>query len=273
MVEKRVLRESGFGTMGRDARRKLRTDNDIKILIVGKNSQTGIGKTTLAVQLCRWIDGTKNGWSAEDKAFVDVDEYMQAHLQMNKQSCLMLDEIEAGADRRRAMSHENVQLSQAWMTLRARNIGTVATLPSTQSLDKRMLSLADYWVLVRRRGVAQPYKVNVNDFNGKIQRQELGDGEMIKFSDLPDGDPDKEYLDSIKDDMVYELVGNEDTEKITVGEHKKKLNKATEDARREFRDKFVKAVYRESDLSTYDIADLDGVDVSQQMVQKITSGS
>lgn len=273
MGSKQVHRKSGFGAMGRDARRKLRNDNDIKILIVGQNSQTGIGKTTLAVQLCRFIDGTDQGWDAEDKAFVDVDEYMKAHLEKNQQSCLMLDEIEAGADRRRAMSHENVQLSQAWMTLRARNIGTVATLPSTEALDKRMLSLADYWVLVRKRGVAQPYKVKVNDFNGNVQRVGLGpdNEQMIEFPDLPSDDPDKAHLDSIKDDMVYELVGGDSAEKITVGEHKKKLEQLEEKVRREVRDEWVRDVYAMTDLSQYDIADLSCVDVTRNQVQKITS--
>lgn len=271
MSSSQVLRRSGFGEMGRDARSKLRNDNDIKILIVGKNSQTGIGKTTLAVQLCRFIDGTDDGWSAEDKAFVDVDEYMKAHLEKNQQSCLMLDEIEAGADRRRAMSHQNVQLSQAWMTLRARNIGTVATLPSTDALDKRMLSLSDYWVLVRQRGVAQPYKVKVNDFNTNVQRVGLGpdNDQMIEFPDLPSDDPDKEYLDSIKDDMVYELVGHGKNEKMKVSEHEKKLKKEVTDAKREVRNEFIREVYNETELSTHGIADLECVDVNQPQVSTI----
>lgn len=273
MQGKRVFRKAGFGEMGRDAKRKLRNDNDIKILVVGQNSQTGIGKTTLAVQLCRFIDGTDDPWRAEEKAFVDVDEYMQAHLEKRQQSCLMLDEIEAGADRRRAMSHENVQLSQAWMTLRARNIGTVATLPSTDALDKRMLSLADYWVLVRRRGIAQPYKVRVNDFNGNVSRVGLGpdNDQLIQFPDLPDDDEDKAYLDSIKDDMVYELVGNGDAEKIPASEAKKKRDKAVKEARRELRNEWINAVYERTDESTYSLAEWDVVDVSPQMVQKITS--
>lgn len=271
MVQNEMLQETGFGTMGRDARRKLRNDNDIKILIVGKNSQTGIGKTTFAVELCRFIDQTDAGWSAEEKAFVDVDEYMQAHLEMNQRSCLMLDEIEAGADRRRAMSHENVQLSQAWMTLRARNIGTVATLPSTEALDKRMLALADYWVLVRQRGLAQPYKVNVNDFNGKVQRVSLGEdpGEHIEFADLPEDDPDKAYLDEIKDEMVYELVGGADAKTMKVAEHKKQLEKEVNDATKEMRNEFIREMYDRTDLSTREIAEFGCVDVNQPQVSTI----
>jgi hypothetical protein len=269
MSSQQYVRATGFGTMEREAKRKLRNDNDCKILVVGANSQTGIGKTTFAVQLCRKLDGTNEGWSADEKAFVDVGDYVQSHLESNKRTCLMLDEIEAGADRRRAMSDENVNLSKAWMTMRARNIATVATLPSTDTLDKRMLALSDYWVLVRKRGVAQPYKVRVNDFNGKVQRKPIGEGEIVTFPDLPDDDPDKEYLDSIKDDMLWEIAGNESMEKITIKKHKKELEKEVEKKRRELRNEWIREVYNNSEMSQNDIANLDCIDVSQVMVNNI----
>jgi hypothetical protein len=270
------LSQSGFGTMGKDAREKLRNDNDIKILIVGKNSQTGIGKTTFAIQLCRWIDQTNHGWNAEEKAFIDVGNYIEAHLEKAKGSCLMLDEIEAGADNRRAMSHDNVELSHAWMTMRARNIATVATLPSTDTLDKRMLSLADYWVLVRKRGVAQPYKVKVNDFNGKVQRKPLnpnkdGLGEMVTFPDLPDDDEDKQHLDSIKDDMLRGLTKS--ARKIPVDEHEEQLEKAKKEARREERDKMIEEVYENTELTTTDLGEMDWTGVTQPQVSRILNSN
>jgi len=262
-----AYRESGFGTMGRDARSKLRNDNDVKIIIVGQNSQTGIGKTTFAVQLCRDIDLTDDGWSAKEKAFVDVPEYIKAHQTMPKQSCLMLDEIEAGADSRRAMSHENVQLSQAWATMRAKNIATVATLPSVSMLDNRMLEMADYWVLVRERGLAQPYRVEVNDFNTKISRDPIRNGEHVRFGDLPDDDPDKKYLDDIKDDLVMELTAN--SERIKASEHERKVKQAREDARREKRDKAIYELYHNTDMTTRDLAEFDWVGVNQSTVSTV----
>lgn len=267
MVVMEAHQEVGFGVMGRDAKRKLRNDNDIKILVVGMNSQTGIGKSTFAVELCRFIDDTDSGWNAEEKAFIDVPEYIDAHLNKPKQSCLMLDEIEAGADSRRAMSHENVNLSQAWMTMRARNIATVATLPTTDALDNRMLSLADYWVLVRKRGVAQPYRVVVNDFNGKVQREPVRDGELIQFPDLPSDDPDKAYLDDIKDNMLEGLT--EDSQKVPMKKHKKKLEKAREEARKEKRNELIRELYDDTEYTTGDIADFDWAGVSQSMVSHV----
>lgn len=250
-----------FGTLEKVARGKLRTDNDVKIIVQGANSATGIGKTTLAVKLCRAID---EDWD-KDKAFIDIQEYINAHLNEPKGSALLLDEIEKGADSRRFMTQENVDLSQAWATMRARNIATVCTLPSISMLDKRMLELADYWVLVKRRGVAQPFKVNVNDFNGKIQRQPFPGDEHITFNDLPDNDPDKQYLDEIKDDMLE----GETTGYIPAEEHKEELEKKLEQQRKNMRNGLIQDIYENTSASQTEIAELDIVDVQQPTVNKI----
>lgn len=255
--------------LGRRARKKLNNDNDIKIIIQGKNSQTGIGKTTLAIQLCRYIDPD---WDAERKAFVDVKQYINAHLDYDKGSALLLDEIEAGADSRRAMSSDNVELSQAWATLRARNIATVCTLPSISMLDNRMLELADYWILVKKRGLAQPFEINVNDFapNRTPQRAPLPGDEHISFRDLPADDPDKEYLDSIKDEMLR----NDTTGYISQEEHEAELSTAREEAVREFRDSVIVDTYSTLDGVTYrDIADIEALDISYQRVGEIINDS
>jgi len=293
-----------FGTMGLTIKRKLRNDNDSKVLVVGANSQTGIGKTTFAIALCRYLDETSDGWSAGEKAYIDIPEYIEAHMQKPKKTALLLDEIEAGADSRRASSHDNVNLSKAWSTMRDQNIATVATLPSVSMLDGRMLELADYWVLVKQRGVAQPFKINVNDFNGRVQRKPInankdGVGEHITFPDLPiwrecqkcawdepgltmgDGDecpkcgkkqpkdPDKEYLNSIKDDTVWSLT--ESAQKLTVSEHKKKLKKAKKDMERETRNNIVRGIYHcdHIDASTTDLSKVDEIGISQSQVSEV----
>jgi len=261
--------ESGFGTMGRSARRKLRNDNDVKFLVVGQNSQTGIGKTTFAIQLAKSLDLTETGWTAKEKAFNNVRKYVVAHQNKPKQSCLLLDEIEAGADSRRAMSHENVQLSQAWATMRAKNIATVATLPSVSMLDNRMLEMADYWVLVKQRGLAQPYRVEVNDFNGKVRRVPIREGEHIRFNDLETGDEDKKYLDDIKDSLVMNLAST--GEKIDPEEHEKKVENEREKSRLKVRNKAVYDLYKSSELSLSDIGDLEWVDLSHQQVSNIVN--
>lgn len=254
-----------FGQMGQRALQNLDNDNDVKIIIQGANSQTGIGKTTLAIQLCRFID---DEWSARDKAFIDVREYIQAHLDYPKGSALLLDEIEAGADNRRAMSDDNVELSQAWATLRARNIATVCTLPSISMLDKRMLELADYWVLVKERGVAQPYQINVNDFapHKAPQRKPLPGEEHIQFSDLPKDDPDKTYLDEIKDEMLREEGSGYIKESVAHD----MVDEARAEAETETRNAIIHDVYNAFDEASYQkIANLPSIDLSHQRVGQL----
>jgi len=178
-----------------------------------------------------------------------------------------LDEIEAGADSRRATSHENVNLSQAWATMRAKNIATVATLPSVSMLDNRMLELADYWVLVKKRGLAQPYKVKVNDFNGRVQRKPIRDGEHIQFKDLPSNDKDKTYLDNIKDELVQDLTSS--SERVPAPEVSKRVGKAREEAAREKRNEAIHELYHGTQLSTTDLAGMEWVGVSPQQVSNI----
>lgn len=257
------VQKTDFGTLGQIARKRLNSDNDIKIIIQGKNSQTGIGKTTLAIELCRWID--QNGWDAEEKAFIDIQNYLNSFLEIEERSAMLLDEIGVSADSRRATSSENVELSQGWQMLRARNIATVATLPSTNTLDPRMLELADFWVLVKKRGLAQPYQIRVNDFNGRVARKPLPGDEHIQFIDLPDSDPDKQYLDDIKDNKVRD--GGMQT--IKLAEHRKRLDDAKEKARKAKRDELIRSIYAETDMSYAEIGNLEGIELTKQTVGEI----
>lgn len=261
-----VHQTTNFGSLGQMADRKLSNDNDIKIIIQGANSQTGVGKTTLAIQLCRYID--RHGWNAEDKAFIDINQYLNSYLSYPEGSALLLDEIGAEADSRRSTSRENVELSHGWQMLRARNIATVATLPSTSVLDKRMLELADVWVLVRKRGLAQPYKINVNDFTGQISRNPFPNDEHIQFRDLRDGDEDKKYLDDIKDDKVR----NQGMKSIPLPEHKKKVKKVRESATQDLRDDLIREMYENFDVAYSEIGDLPSIDLRRARVGEIVRG-
>jgi hypothetical protein len=253
-----------FGRLEKVVKKRLSMDNDAKIIIQGADSQTGIGKTTLAIKIARAID---DEWTADEKAFVDVQEYINAHLNKPAGSVLLLDEIEAGADSRRFMSQENVDLSQAWATMRARNIVTIATLPSISMLDNRMIELADFWILVKRRGLAQPYSVHVNDFTGKVRREPFPGDEHIQFADLPDGDADKEHLDSLKDDMLQ----MDESGYIKVEEHQKELEKRLEEKEKEIRDGLVQELYEKTSATQSEISDLSFVEMHQSQVSRVVN--
>lgn len=256
--------EGSFGTLEKQVKSLLRTDNDAKIIIQGANSQTGIGKTTLAIKLARNIDPD---WTAEEKAYIDIREYINAHLDKPEGSALVLDEIEAGADSRRFMSQDNVDLSQAWATMRARNIAVIATLPSVSMLDNRMIELADYWILVRERGLAQPYRVTVNDFNGKIRREAFPNDEHIFFTDLPDDDEDKAYLDSIKDEMLR----TDESGYIPADEFETRVEREVEGQIRSWRDDLIEELAENTGATQQEIADLPMVDLHKSRVSQIVN--
>lgn len=264
-----AIQRNSFGTLERDAKRRLANDNDVKILIQGKNSQTGIGKTTLAIELCRRFD--ENGWDAEQKAFIKVENYLTDFLQMPRGSSLLLDEIGAGADSRRATSTANVELTQGWQLLRSRNVATVATLPSTNMMDPRLLELADWWVLVEDRGLALPHRIKVNDYNGNVSLKKVGgesDPERFTFPDLPDNDDDKNYLDQIKD----KKVDSGGMETIKKAEHRKKLEDAREKAAQERRNELIKVLYHNTGMSYANIAELPTIELAKQRVGQIVRG-
>lgn len=249
---------------------RLVNNRDCKVIITSSGSTTGTGKTTLAVELCRWIRKASNdvfnddkSWNAEDWATVDLGEYFRQYKQAGRGDAILADEIEYSADRRRAMSDDNLKLSHAWSILRYQNVVTVATLPSVSMLDQRLMELADVWINVVRRGRANPYYLTVNDFTGDIIRHRfhrLGYQETIKWDGLPDDDPDMAYLDAQKEDIG--IPGMDD--RVTESDVK--------DAKRNYRDDVVETALQmrsagHIDATLDDIAEM--ADCSQGHVSKL----
>lgn len=255
-----------FGRLGYEIKRDVHNkDLDAKIIITSHNSKPGLGKTTLAIQMARDFD--RHGWTAEEKAFMDAHKYHNAYEYLPSGSALLFDEIEGEADSRRAMSHKNVELSQAWAQNRYRNMITICTLPSVNMLDNRMLEMSDYWINVFSRGVAHPYEILVNDFNGRVIRSRIDNNAVIRYSDLPDEDDDYEYLKSMKHERrtsVGKQYYDED-------ELEEKIEKAKKDARLECRNKWIQTVYGELDVTGREIAGLEIVDLTQQRVSQIAN--
>lgn len=259
-----------FGSLGRQILNKLRNDNDAKVIIQAENSQTGVGKTTLAIQLCRYVD---NNWDPEENgAYWNVNRYVHDYNygSIPKGSAVLLDEIEMMADTRRSMSHQNIKLSQAWARLRNRNVLNVVTLPTVSMLDKRLLELADYWILVRERGVAQPYSIEVNDFKYTISRQPLPGNEHITFRKIPKSDPDYKYIEDMK-----AKIGDNDFDTIPVDDHKEKVEQAEEKARKDVRNEFIRCIYKDLDakVTMRQIAALEPVGLDHSTVSSIINNT
>lgn len=261
------LREQAFGTLGYEVKRDVyNKDLDAKIIITSHNSRPGLGKTTLAIKMARDFD--RGDWDAESKAFMDAHNYQNAYAKLPKKSALVFDEIEGEADSRRGTSTKNVELSQAWAQNRYRNMITICTLPSVNMLDKRMIEMSDYWINVIDRGMAHPYRVLVNDFDGSVYRDRIDDNAVIRFTDLPNGDDDYQLL---KQQKHRRRTADGNKKYLSEAEHKEELNKKIEVKKRAYRDEWIRALAAETDMTYQNIADLSVVDVRQPRVSNIVN--
>lgn len=221
---------------------RLENDRDVKVIITSKGSTTGLGKTTLGILIAKWIEEymTDREWLAEDRGFIEIQEYIQKYKNAKQYSGLLIDELEYGADSRRSMAQDNVDLSHAWAQLRYRNIVSVATLPSVSMLDNRMMELADIWINVVERGKAIPFYIWVNDFTGDVNRKMLrhpqtGNKELITWPDIP-GDKNYKYMSRLKDKSVR-------TGEAAQMYDKEQLDKKIKEAKKEIRNELIKEFY------------------------------
>lgn len=264
-------KNNNFGFFGRTVLNKLENDNDAKVIVIGKNSSTGVGKSTLAIHLCRFVcNHFGKEWNAEENgAYWNVDLYYKHYndREIPAGSAVLLDEIEAIANRRDWMTRDNKTLIEGWSKLRNRNVFNICTLPSTSQLDKELLRLADYLLIVHNRGWAKPYHIKVNDFTHKLSYQDQPfNGEFLKFSKIPKSDRDYKFIEKMKTE------GDSDFELIRKGDAQKQCEKRVKNERTKLRDEFIRQMYRDFDVTYNEIGNLDCVDMTRQTVGQIVRG-
>jgi len=181
-----------------------RQGRSLQVIIVARDNDTGTGKTTLAVQLCKRWDPE---WSAEF-ATNRPGEYRDFLNNKPEGSVLLADEIGQMYDSRRSMSSENVAVSQDWQMIRTKEYKTVSTLPGPSFLDKRLKKLADIIIVATRRGHARVYRLKVDDESGDLWREHLHN---VEWGPLDD-DPDYQEIEEMKRERLRERFegGDED---------------------------------------------------------------
>lgn len=201
----------------------------VNVVVTARDSETGTGKTTLAVEMAHEWD--EHGWSAE-KGTLDPKEYQEMYDEVEPGAVLILDEAEQAADNRRSMSDQNLTLSHLWATMRFKQVSSIITLPTVTMLDKRLKELADYRIHVVRRGLAKVYKVKVED-TGEHQLFEKNTG-WVRWG-ARDDDPEYRRLSEKKAERMrgYE-VGGSDEEEVDV-----------EAVRRERRNELIRSMNEE----------------------------
>lgn len=271
---------------------RINNDMEAQILITGKSATRGLGKTQLAICLAKWLhrcvicescgfvwpytdpicprcEEEDPGWRAmptwsyEDNAFLRVNRYIDACLSTSRE-VMLFDEIEYAADSRRAMTHENVDLSQALMTLRWKSNIMIATLPTASVLDGRIEQLADVWVNIVRRGDANAYHLWTNDFppyqRSRI-RMTLENGwvETIHWDPIDD-DPDYQKLTADKERLV----------RSSGDELNEEMQEAMKQRLRENKIEIIERLLERTEITQRTIAS--AFDVAQGWVSQINNG-
>lgn len=186
--------------------RRHNADGDVKVVITQRDSDTGGGKSTLAVWLAMCWD--QHGWDGSEKGTTDPERLIELFGELPPHSVAILDEAEE-LDSRRAMKEQNIEFSKKWMKARTRQVDSILTLPTTSALDVRMKELAHIRLHVTRKGRAKVYDVTVDDRSGEV------DERFIEFYHWPDVSESTQFkqLDQHKqDDLDQNAEENSQTE-------------------------------------------------------------
>lgn len=151
-----------------EAVKRMDQERDLKIIITAADSQTGVGKTTLATWFAiNWTHMFANrGWQAEEFATVNPKEYFKMIYDVPRGTVLLIDDAEE-LDARRSMADLNVKFSWRWQIMRYKQLITIITLPSPASIDSRIEALADVWINVLSRGHGMAHAIGVADYGAR----------------------------------------------------------------------------------------------------------
>jgi hypothetical protein len=234
-------------------------------IIVTAASETGVGKTTLAVAIAMLMD--QQGWDAEKASVANAQKYDWLYDQCLPGSCLILDEAEEAADGRRAMASESVSLTQSFATKRYRQVFSILTAPSKSWVDKRLGGdAADYWIQAqegdfgRITGQAIVYRLRTNE------HYETDYADREEWITWPNLDAHEEFQ---KLDQRKETILESDGEKTYY--RKEEVEEMREQTEKKVREKQRKAVIKSLNkldkVTQNDIAEV--FDISQGRVSQL----
>jgi len=248
---------------------RLVTGRDMNIIVTAA-SETGVGKTTLAVALATLID--QHGWTADKASVADPADYDRRYDQCPPGSCLILDEAEKAMDARRGMSNESVSLSQTFATKRYRQVFSILTAPSKSWIDKRLGSdAADYWIqalqtdLGRIKGEAKCYRLKTNE------HYEVDYSKRTEYLHWPNLDDDEEFqkLDERKRDL---LESDQEQRYIDADDVDELKEQAAESATKRQRRRIIERMNDHDDIPSQEtIGDIWGI--SSSRVSQIVNDS
>jgi hypothetical protein len=171
---------------------------DIKLAVASANAETGVGKSTCAYYLAHLLDTSPDGFDTEQKATLNVGDYLGAYQELPLGSAVILDEAEQ-LTKRRATSKKNVKTSERLQMNRVKEISALFTLPKFDVLDPLVQDLLDFRVEIERLGRATIYRKTHDPFSGTWWQE-------VQSFDFPamDDCPGMQQFHALKDDYLEE---------------------------------------------------------------------
>lgn len=255
--------------LGKLHRKRVAQNRDLTVLVADWNLERGSGKTTLALQLAAAMDRTDEGLTPS-KATLSAQELTAAYTREPPGSGLILDEGQADASNRRAMSGVNEALRKIVGMGRVEQKYLFLTAPGVHQVDKDIRNMCDVWIFVRKVGEAQMFRVRYNPF----EDHELTDdwGTLRWPGELP-GRLEDTY-DELTAEKKRRLRGDGDDGDGYVKADKaaQTAEQAAETAKRQTRDELLAEIYRNTeDMTQQKLAD--SIGLSRSRVADILSES
>lgn len=247
--------------LGKLHRKRVAQGRDLTVLVADWNLERGSGKTTLAMRLAAACDRTEEGITAS-KATLSAEELTEAYTSESPGSALVLDEGQAAASNRRAMSGVNEALRQIVGMGRVEQKYLFLTAPGVHQVDKDIRAMCDVWIFVRELGEAEMFRVRYNPFGN----HEMTDhwGTLTWSGDLPG------ELESVYDELTREKrrrlrgEGDDGQGYVDADTAEDRAVQAAEDAERQKRDELLRTIYSNTeDMTQQKLADSVGLSRSR----------
>ena len=245
-------------------------DRDLVIILDDYRARRGTGKTIASLQLADGMDQTEEGLT-EAKCSLSPEEIRNSYAEQPPRSGLVLDEGEVGASNRQAMTKTNQALREIMSMGRVEQKYVVVNAPAKSFLDKDILRLADVWITMTRRGQGLVHFLEHEPYSENLLTRRV---QWIEFDDIPRGTELRSVYNSLTHDKRERISGDEGGGFVTVEEHEEELSKAKREAKKEERDRIVKAVLEHPGIEEKGLSQRrlgDAIGVSQQTISNIVN--
>jgi hypothetical protein len=240
--EKTNIKQSHFWE---DYTGRVSAGQDLLILISDYHNDRGTGKTTLTIDLCEKMDLTDDGFTPE-KASISPERLINGYTDHPKRSALALDEAEAGVGAREAMTRINRMLSEIVSMGRVEEKYVVLNMPASNHIDKNILDLAHYWILVQRRGLARVYDLRNNPFEQKKYPTPV---QRLRWSDIDKSHPVYQALTKEKRQRLRNPNEDGGERFVPYDDHAEAVEKAREEARKQARDEIISRMLQHPEVN------------------------